>query len=178
MMEADEKVDRCQIQLVENDNVFLTKHIFLESIGLPSSAIRSCYETPSTAHVFQKLLEIGHKVPLDITSNFKKSKLPFTWNFLVHIIIHCLTGKTRGTNQPSTTWRQIIWGIITGRPVDYTTCLWNDLKEYIVTRNMEIPLTHFWIVCLESLYNVPKILVDESMELVETCQIKRFVIPE
>ncbi|CAI9271178.1 unnamed protein product [Lactuca saligna] len=98
IVEFDDNLDRFQLQPVNNDTVFLTKHIFPESIRLPRSGIRSRWETSSTAQVFLKILDIGHKPPLESTNNFKKSRLPITWNFLIHIIIRYLTDKTGGTD--------------------------------------------------------------------------------
>ncbi|CAH1432807.1 unnamed protein product [Lactuca virosa] len=147
----DNKLDRVELELINGDTVYLKKHIFLESNGLPREVIFSCYKTPSTTKIFRKLLSIGHKAPLENNSHFKKTKLPIAWNFLVLLIIHCLTEKTGETGQLSTVWLQILWGIITGRPVDYVTYIRNDFKEYIGMKNMEIPHTHFWAVFLESL---------------------------
>lgn len=104
----DDNLDRVQLQLLNNNTIFLLKHIFIESIELPRSAICSRYENPSTTQVFHKLLEISHKPPLETTNSFKKSRLPITWNFLFHIIIRYLTRMTRGTDQLSTAWLQIL----------------------------------------------------------------------
>lgn len=98
IVEVDDNLDRFQLQPVNNDTVFHTKHIFLESIRLPRSATRSRCDTSSTAQVFRKILDIGHKPPLESTNNIKKSRLPITWNFVIHIIIRYLTGKTGGTD--------------------------------------------------------------------------------
>lgn len=176
--EVNEKLDRVKLQLINYDTIYLTKHIFLQSISLPRAVSQLRYENPSATQVFHKLLEIGHNAPLETTSNFKKSKLPVTWNFLVYLIIRCLTRKTGGTNQLNIAWLQIFLGIVTGRPIDYATCICNDFKEYIGTKKMKIHHARFWVVCLESFYNASKIPFDESLEIFETRQTKRFSLPD
>ncbi|GJR27978.1 hypothetical protein Tco_1104210 [Tanacetum coccineum] len=61
----------------------------------------------------------------------------------------CLTGKSSGHDRPRLPMLQLLWGMVTGSNVDFAKLIWDELKNQIKTRRLQLTIQNIWLSLLD-----------------------------
>lgn len=113
--------------------------------------------------------EMGHQPTLEKISDFRKSGLPYLWNFLFGIFLRCLTGRTVGLDSGRMEVYAMVMGLYYDISVDYGTQLWKEFVKSLENTNSEkgISCARYWSLILEKAYEKEGIQVPEGAEVAE-----------
>lgn len=173
------KEDYIKFDINEDKITKLSKDVFLKAIGLPKSKREKTFYEPTNKELFDVLDQMGYLPPrLETTPSFKKTKLPAMWQFLVHLFVRCLSGKTGGTDTINRPFLVLLFGIYTGKEVDFGTTIWNDFSSYVFPKKKEIPCARFWALALRLMYTKLKVPLPEGEKMFIPRIISRYSIPD
>ncbi|CAI9295998.1 unnamed protein product [Lactuca saligna] len=170
--------DYIEFNINKDKTTKLSKVEFLEAIGLPESKEKKTLYEPTNEEIFDVFDQMGYLPPkLESFSNFRKGKLPGMWHFLFHIILRCLSGRVAGTDMLSRQLLVLIFGMYTGKEVDFGTTIWSDFTSYVFPKKKAIPCARFWALALQSVYNKLKIPLPKEEEMFTPRALSRHTIP-
>ncbi|CAI9295996.1 unnamed protein product [Lactuca saligna] len=173
------KEEYIEFNISKDHTTKLCKAEFLKAIGLPESKEKKTLYEPTNEELFDVFDQMGYLPPrLEMTPNFKKGKLPAMWQFLVHIILRCLTGKTGGTDTLSRVLLVFLFGLYTGKEVDFGTTIWKDFASYVFPKKKDIPCARFWALALQRGYKKLKFPLPEGDEMFSPRALSRYAIPD
>ncbi|KAI3517338.1 hypothetical protein L1887_16552 [Cichorium endivia] len=173
------KEEYIKFDINEDKITELSKDVFLKAIGLPKSKGQKTFYEPTNKELFDVLDQMGYLPPrLETTPSFKKTKLPAMWQFLVHLFVRCLSGKTGGTDTINRPFLVLLFGIYTGKEVDFGTTIWNDFASYVFPKKKEIPCARFWALALRWMYTKLKVPLPEGEKMFIPRIISRYSIPD
>ncbi|CAH1424597.1 unnamed protein product [Lactuca virosa] len=173
------KEDYIEFNINKDHTTKLCKVEFLKAIGLPESTEKRTLYEPTNEELFDVFDQMGYLPPrLEMTPNFKKGKLPAMWQFLGHIILRCLTGKTGGTDTLSRALLVFLFGLYTGKEVDFGTTIWKDFASYVFPKKKDIPCARFWALALQRGYKKLKFPLPEGDEMFSPRALLRYSIPD
>ncbi|CAI9295997.1 unnamed protein product [Lactuca saligna] len=175
----DSDEEYIEFDISKDNTIKLWKAEFLEAIGLPERKEKKTFYEPTNEELFDVLDQMGYLPPrLEWARNFLKGKLPGIWHFLVHIIVRCLTGKVGGTSTLSRAFLVLLFGIYTGKEVDFGTIIWNDFAGCVFPRKKEIPCARFWALALQKLHTKLNVSLPEGEEMFTTGTVSGYAIPD
>ncbi|XP_023749803.1 uncharacterized protein LOC111898110 [Lactuca sativa] len=173
------KEEYIEFNISKDHTTKLCKAEFLKAIGLPESKEKKTLYEPTNEELFDVFDQMGYLPPrLEMTPDFKKGKLPAIWQFLVHIILRCLTGKTGGTDTLSRVLLVFLFGLYTGKEVDFGTTIWKDFASYVFPKKKDIPCARFWALALQRGYKKLKFPLPEGDEMFSPRALLRYSIPD
>ncbi|KAL7585172.1 hypothetical protein Lser_V15G45229 [Lactuca serriola] len=118
-------------------------------------------ETISNAAILEMFYQIGYKEALSAVSKFKKPNLPPTWNALFSILFKAFSRRVTGNDCASKLFMSLMYGLYTGKNVDYGSILWAQLMQstHSVTRHSEISCARFLTIIVNKALQQLKIPV-------------------
>lgn len=122
---------------------------------------------------------MGYQKKLKGISEFKKNQLPTVWQFVCHIVIRSLSGRTGGTDNMGIKLMELVWSIYTSNAMNYGQILWDDFLQYIpkeAPREDATKLTfaRFWSLCILDLHNDAMLDMGDDTKLFATRDLKRY----
>lgn len=146
------------IQLTNDKKFRLTKKQLAHIMRLP---VTGPFYDVSVEHVVSMFNEMGHQPPLTGLSHFRKTDLPWVWNFLFGIFLRCLTGRSLGLDKAKLVVYAMIVGLYYDLNVDYATQLreefYTGINHTSVTNR--VSCARYWSLILRDVYEKQSILV-------------------
>ncbi|KAI3769036.1 hypothetical protein L6452_00132 [Arctium lappa] len=124
----------------------VTKEVIRISLRLDdASGITSI----SNDELFSTLTRMGYGGPLGVFK-FSKAKFSPQWRFLVHTLMHCISKKTTGWSEFSSTIAYALVCLATARKYNFSKMIFNDLVSnlgnkksfYMYPRFVQVFITH------------------------------------
>lgn len=156
----------------------LTNDKFMRSINLRFLSSTKFY-SPSPNDMVATLYQICYQKKLKGIEEFKKNQLPAVWQFVCHLIIRSLSGRTGGTDNMGIKLLEIVYIIYTGNAVNYWRILWDDFLQYIPKEApkedaIELTFSRLWSLYIFDLHKEAKLDMGNDTNLFSTLNLKRY----
>ena len=174
----EKETDTLSFDLVDGSTKTLTHDRFVSLLGghegIPE--LPPVYEPlPTDEDLSSFLEEIGYEDTPPALGDLKKAKFPAPWHMAVNYVLRCLSGKTKGTDAIVKDLLRLLWGVYYNKNINFGGILWNDFKQFVLAKKVEVPSARFWSVILNKLYaDHPEIVPEEEDVMYKSPRLSKF----